>query len=126
MHVPPCHSRRELPTTPGVMYCVHPHVRIRGMIVRAEICRMCNYWKEPAPESFQPFPPPPSAPPRGRCEFLGDIVGYRGCPTCSGTVKLKVFACSHPAHSETIWTECLRCPDHREAGKPAPEAVATG
>ncbi len=122
MALPPCHSRRELPTTPGVMYCVHPRVHVNGMVVREVNCRMCNYWKEPAPESFQSFPPPP---PRGRCEFLGEVVAYRDCPTCCGAVRLKVFACSHPAHHQTVWSECLKCSDHREAGKPAPEAIAS-
>jgi hypothetical protein len=126
MRVPPCHSRRELPTTPGVMYCVHPRVRITGMIVRPEICRRCNYCKEPAPETFQPFPPQPLPPPRGRCEFLGDVVGHRDCPTCSGKVRLKVFACSHPAHDEPTLLDCLKCADHREAGMAAPNAVASG
>ncbi len=115
MSLPPCHSRRELPTTPGVIYCVHPLVHIDGRRVREEICHICLYWHEPAPETFLPFPPPP---PRGRCQFLGDVVSYRSCETCRGNVQIKVFSCSHPAHSETTWEECLRCSDHQEAAAP--------
>lgn len=111
MSLPFCHSRRELPTTPGELYCVHPQVHVEGMRVRAEICKLCNYWREPAPEEFRPFPPPP---PRGPCAYLGDIIELRPCVSCSGKVQIKVFACKHPAHGETTWEECRHCPDHQE------------
>jgi hypothetical protein len=111
MTLPFCHSRRELPTVPEAMFCVHPLMHIDGLRVREEICKMCQYWREPAPAEFRPFPPPP---PRGRCRHLGDLTGYRTCETCLGHVQIKVFACSHPAHGETTWEECRRCPDHQE------------
>jgi hypothetical protein len=112
MSLPPCHSRRELPTTPGEIYCVHPQVHVNGCRVRTEICNMCDNWRQPEPATFKPFPPPP---PRGQCFHLGEVTGERLCATCRGNVRLKVFACSHPAHTETTWDECKRCPDHQEA-----------
>jgi hypothetical protein len=93
------------------MFCVHPRVHVAGQRVRAEICKLCGYWKEPPPEEFRPFPPPP---PRGVCAFLGEQTGLRECACCRGKVHLKVFACSHPDHAETTWDECMACPDHRE------------
>jgi hypothetical protein len=114
--LPFCHSRRELPTESGAMYCVHPRVHVDGLRVNSAICKMCDYWKEPAPAEFRPFPPPP---PRGRCAFLGEVTGFRECKTCSGRVHLKVFACAHPAHMETTWDECLLCPDHQETARVA-------
>ena len=117
MSLAPCHSRRELAAEPGAMFCVHPRVFVAGLRVRAEICKLCDYWKEPAPAEFRPFPPPP---PRGPCAFLGEVTGFRECESCRGKVQLKVFACSHPAHTETTWDECLACPDHQEAAALTP------
>jgi hypothetical protein len=113
--LPDCHSRRELATTPGVLYCVHPRVHVEGQRVRAEICKICDYCKQPPPQEFRPFPPPP---PRGRCAFLGDVLGFRDCSGCGGKVRIKVLACSHPAHGKTTWEECLRCRDHQKMAAP--------
>jgi hypothetical protein len=77
--LPFCHSRRELPAEPGALFCVHPRVVVAERRVRAEICRLCDLWKEPAPTEFLAFPPPP---PRGNCAFLGDLTGFRECLTC--------------------------------------------
>ena len=120
MSLPFCHSRRELESEPGVLFCVHPRVHVNSQRVSPSICKMCDYWKQPPPEQFRPFPPPP---PRGRCAFLGELTGHRECATCRGRVQIKVFACSHPAHTETTWDECLHCPDHREAKAPAGDAA---
>jgi hypothetical protein len=61
-------------------------------------------------------PMPPPATPRGPCVHLGAQTGLRECAGCGGKTQLKVFACSHPAHTETTWDECQRCPDfqHKE------------
>jgi hypothetical protein len=94
-----------------MMYCVHPQVHVEGQRVTVEICQMCTRWKEPPPEKFRPFPPPK---PRGRCVFRGAEIGLRECTACRGVVRVKVFACAHPAHSETTLAECAACPDHMD------------
>jgi hypothetical protein len=109
-----CHSRRDLPGEAEYFYCAHPRVHAPGQRVYEGVCRACGRWRDPPPEEFRPFPPPP---PRGRCLFLGAETGLRDCPTCSGSVRVKVFACAHPAHGETTLAECPACPDHREAGE---------
>lgn len=54
--------------------------------------------------------PPPV---RGICAYLGDQTGFRDCALCGGSkTKIKVFACNHPAHIETTWTECQTCPHY--------------
>jgi hypothetical protein len=45
---------------------------------------------------------------------LGEETGLRDCPSCLGNVRLKVFACSHPAHGETTLQDCGACADHEE------------
>ncbi len=84
---------------------------------------MCDYWKQPPPEQFREFPPPP---PRGPCVFLGEVIEMRECENCGGKTRYKVFACSHPAHTETTWEECKRCPDHQEKSAPASTTVPAG
>jgi hypothetical protein len=111
MDLPACHSRRPLPGESAVFYCAHPRVFIEGGRVTAQICGMCDRWKEPAPEVFRPFPPPR---PRDPCVHLGQEVGLRDCEGCRGTVKVRVFACSHPAHRETTLANCTTCGDHEE------------
>jgi hypothetical protein len=59
-----------------------------------------------------PHVAPQPASTRGPCSYLGEQIGLRDCPPCGGRTQLKVFACSHPAHTETTWDECQRCPDH--------------
>lgn len=59
------------------------------------------------------------------CRFLGeplkDAAGLpvlRECRSCRGTVKLKVLACSHPAHDGTTTEKaCRACPDRMERVK---------
>ena len=109
--LPPCHSRRELAAESSVFYCAYPRMHVADQRVTAEICTICSYWREPPPETFRPFPPPP---PRGKCRHLGEQTHWRDCPSCGGNVRVKVFACAHPAHGETTVEECLACPDHQE------------
>jgi hypothetical protein len=111
MSLPYCHSRHELEGEANVFYCAHPSMHVQDQRVRAEICQICTYWREPPPETFRPYPPPP---PRGVCRYLDEPCGLRECPTCLGNVRVKVFACTHPAHVETTLAECNVCPDHAE------------
>jgi hypothetical protein len=109
--LPPCIARRFLPDEPGVYYCAHPQHHSEHERVTAEVCAVCPLWSQPPPASFRPFPPPPLPALRGKCLYLGKQVGTRKCPTCRGTVRQKVFACSHPDHKETVLTECAECAD---------------
>jgi hypothetical protein len=111
MTLPYCHSRRGLEGEADVFYCAHPRMHVQDQRVTPEICRICAYWRQPPPDTFRPFPPPP---PRGECRFLGEQTGLRECPTCGGHVRVKVFACGHPTHAETTIQECLTCRDHEE------------
>ena len=49
----------------------------------------------------------------GKCDYLGEQTSTRSCPTCTGNVRLKVFACSHPLHRETTLPECATCRDFK-------------
>ncbi len=49
---------------------------------------------------------------RDPCLYLGDQTGERPCLSCRGSVRQKVFACSHEAHTDTTILDCARCPDH--------------
>jgi hypothetical protein len=55
-----------------------------------------------------------TGPAREKCQHLGEPTGETlGCPTCKGTVKLKLFHCHHPAHPEPITLKfCRGCPDY--------------
>jgi hypothetical protein len=64
--------------------------------------------------------PVPVAKRSGDCAYLGEAVMEAGrhatrlCPTCSGTVRLKLFECSHPRHAadpQTTSKGCKACPD---------------
>ena len=127
MPFPPCHSRRDLEGEAHVAYCAHPQMHIQDQRVNVEVCEICTLRHQPPPETFRPFPPPQ---PRGSCRHLGDETGLRDCPSCLGNVRLKVFACHHPAHVETTIQECLMCLDHEERGasegrKPPGDATLT-
>jgi hypothetical protein len=62
----------------------------------------------------------------GPCVFLGLPVpgedgapATRDCATCRGNVRLKVFACLHPAHEEqpeTTARDCRGCGDYEVGG----------
>jgi hypothetical protein len=112
MSLPPCPARRLLEGEAG-FYCAHPRMHAPDQRVSVEICLVCPYPAQPPPSVFRPFPPPA---PRGRCGYLGGFSGWRECPTCGGSVRVKVFACSHARHLETTLRECEVCPDYDEPG----------
>lgn len=71
----------------------------------------------------------PDRPRRGRlasCVFAGEAVlgadgrqEMRDCPTCSGTIRLKLFACNHLGHATdptTTEKACRICGDYEERG----------
>src|SRR5260370_24113003 len=112
MELPPCPARRHFEQETDVFFCAHPQHHVQDNLVTAEICRICQLWRQPAPSEFRPFVA--SAHPKrrdGACSYLGEQVGLRECPTCRGTVRVKVFACHHPRHRETTFSECAQCPD---------------
>jgi hypothetical protein len=119
MPLPPCHSRRELGPGDTTYFCAHPSVVVQDGLVTAGICQICDFWKQPPPPAFRTYPLP-AAKPRGPCVFLGEQTGLRDCKTCRGSVRVKVFACSHPRHQETTLSDCAVCPDFK--AKPQEEA----
>lgn len=48
----------------------------------------------------------------GPCFHLGESRGTRPCPTCAGTVRLKVYDCHHLLHQTTTLDVCRTCADH--------------
>jgi len=92
--------------------------------VTASICRCCSYWKLPPPENPRPFVPGKPRSALGPCRFLGDQTGERECPTCRGSVRLKVFSCMHPLHEETTLGECEVCADFEPCGPEDPGSFA--
>jgi hypothetical protein len=107
----PCPARRVLEGETGVYFCAHPQMHALDQRVSPEVCQICPYPAQPAPAVFRPFPPPP---PRGSCTHLGGFKTWRQCPSCGGSVRLKVFVCNHPRHLETTLRECVACADFRD------------
>jgi NifU-like protein involved in Fe-S cluster formation len=110
-NLPFCHSRRGLPGETTTFFCAHPQVFSNGQRVSAQVCRMCDYWKQPPPSQFRPFDPAAAILRTRPCRFLGEQSGWRQCPTCRGNVRIKVFDCRHPSHDTTTLDECKVCPD---------------
>ena len=50
------------------------------------------------------------------CVFFCPQTGVRDCPTCQGSVRIKVFECHHPRHKETTINECRNCRDFLRQG----------
>jgi hypothetical protein len=116
MGLPPCPARRSLDGEHNRYFCAHPLFHSTTGLVTGEVCQVCPLWREPPPQAFRTYP---LAPPRGLCRHLGEETGLRECPSCRGSVRIKVFACRHPAHHETTLAECAACTDHEpfaEAG----------
>ena len=110
MDLPPCHSGRSFAGEAAVFFCAHPNHHSQENLVSPEVCGVCPLWRQPPPPAFRQAPA--ALPPRrdGPCRFLGDETGLRECPSCSGSVRLRVFECSHPHHQETTLRECASCP----------------
>jgi hypothetical protein len=112
----------------GTVKCRSPLRRPFFVVVTPEDCQVCptdicNHVL-PAmltPEGGPAIPVNVTAPePRGPCVHLGADTGQlRECPSCQGTVRQKVFECSHPAHGETVIRECQVCPDWQPRPDPA-------
>ena len=111
MSLPPCHSRHELSDEPGVFFCRHPLIHALDNRVTAEVCACCSYWKLPPPENPRAFVPGKPRSALGPCRHLGGRTGERECPSCLGSVRLKLFACHHPLHEEITLAECTTCAD---------------
>jgi hypothetical protein len=110
MQLPVCHSRRHIEPASSTFFCAHPRHHSALNLVTAELCVICPLWREPPPATFRPVPLVMPKP-RGTCAHLGEQTGLRDCPSCRGSVRVKLFACSHPLHVETTLAECATCPD---------------
>jgi hypothetical protein len=122
MSLPPCHSRLEIEAGSTTYFCAHPRVHIRKGLVTAEICNQCQFWKLPPPPRPRTYPIADTARDVTSCRYLGEQIGLRDCVACRGRVRVKVFACHHPNHTQTIHSECATCPDY-ERQLPAPTAA---
>jgi len=54
--LPDCHSRVPIPEKAEHFRCAHPQVHYQNHEVSAEVCRLCEYWKQPAPDNRRQFP----------------------------------------------------------------------
>jgi hypothetical protein len=129
--LPPCPARRFFEGTQEVFFCAHPQMTATDQMVHEGVCQVCLLWGQPPPAEFRRFTPGPPPPPRGPCQDLGELIEVRACPSCTGRVQVKVFACGHPAHRETTLRNCAHCPDHRprvgaEAARPGGHLSAAG
>lgn len=111
MSLPYCHSRRDLPDEPGVFFCAHPAMHAIDQRVRANVCRVCDMWQQPAPLTFREVKPRQQVR-NCACIHLGELIGERECSSCRGRVRVKVYSCQHPDHDEVTWPECLNCRDY--------------
>lgn len=109
--LPICHSRHALADTDERFFCAHPRVFATRSVVSYEFCRACDYWRLPAPSEPRRVPARLIDHRPGPCRYLGDEIGLRRCATCRGDVRVKVFACRHPAHAETTLGDCEACDD---------------
>lgn len=119
MTLPVCPARREIPHEPDVFQCAHPQVFARGQRVHAGVCSICTYWREftdasPATAKTLVVDAERSRLARSaQCLFLGEQIGESACPTCPpGKVRIKVFRCTHPHHSQTTIPDCQTCRDY--------------
>ena len=112
MRLPPCHSRRELEPGTKVFFCAHPDMVAPDQLVTPAICKACHYRQMPPPEKFRDIFRPLALNREGPCFHLGEMKGLRDCPTCKGSVRLKVYQCHHPLHSDTTIRECKICLDY--------------
>src|SRR5439155_12834957 len=111
MELLPCPSRHVLENESVWFFCAHPRVHSLHSLVTAEMCHDCRFCGD-QPEGFRPFPPPPGCRAPGFCRHLGEQTAMRECPSCGGSVKVKVFECRHPRHEETTLRECAQWWDY--------------
>jgi len=122
--LPDCYARRAISGETRRFHCLHPKVHIRDQIVTPAICGICTRWQEPRPESLRPDSDLVRIDRGLHCRFIGSEIGLRPCPTCRGTVNLKLFSCSHPSHMETTLHECRLCADYIESNVRTEQAIA--
>ena len=111
MDLPPCHSRRAFAGETALFFCAHPNHHSQDNLVTSEVCAVCPLWRQPPPAVFRQAPVTLPAKRGGPCRFLGPETGLRECLSCSGLVRVRVFACLHPRHQETTLRECESCRD---------------
>jgi hypothetical protein len=116
MHLPPCHSRRDVDAAKELYFCAHPRLHVRNQLVTPPICHSCTLWQKPPPAEFRVMPRGPLVRDEP-CRHLGAVIELRDCAGCRGSVKIKVFACRHPAHTETTDSQCRECPDYELLGR---------
>lgn len=120
--LPEC-FHRETTDTPGTFYCgSNRFIDTPGYVQEAQCLRLFNGEWKPCPYADVPNDPEldkPPEPPRdpAACTHRGKATGTQTCPTCSGTVKVKVFAC--PIHQQCTISKriegiacCAACPDY--------------
>jgi len=78
-----------------------------------EVARL-NEWAKKNLMSLCPKPKRPRRIPAYArpCLYLGGQLGERDCKSCKGSVRLKVFACSHQRHDDTTIRDCKTCADY--------------
>ncbi len=59
MHLPPCHSRRDVDPAKEIYFCAHPQMHVQNQLVKPEICLACPYWEQPPPATFRVMPSGP-------------------------------------------------------------------
>jgi hypothetical protein len=82
-----------------------------------------------AVQFLAPIDRPASAPSPSRttppytvdCRYLGPHIGGRECKGCRGKVRLKLFACLHPDHTDTTLRDCRHCGDYQPVEEPEEE-----
>lgn len=111
MSLPPCSARRYFEPASAEYFCAHPDLHSQDQLVTAAICQACTLWQQPPPSTMRTFSEQSARRRIGLCIYLGDQLGLRDCPTCQGSVRVKVFACGHPGHVETTLAECGACAD---------------
>lgn len=79
----------------------------------AELTRL-NHWARDNLSQLCSEPQRPRRLPayQRRCQYLGEKIGERECKSCTGSVRLKVFACHHQRHEAATIRDCQTCPDY--------------
>jgi len=113
MKLPECDSRRPVEDAEDEFLCLHPQVVSRGNRVTDGICKSCVYCQSPPPGELVEPEEDSTLRRIGPCRHLGEQTGGRRCGSCGGSVRIKIFACRHPDHTETTLRDCLLCEDYQ-------------